>query len=1117
MSARTTQLLILLVLIGLSIGAGYSADEDYKYALSLMQERKEYKNAAEKFSEFISANPENKNTPKALFYMASCLAQLGKDSSAAGTFEKITRLYPQADKALLIDSYAYSADAYFRAKLYNKASQLYQHLITAYPDITQAESSLYWLAECYNRLATAAENHTPENEFYRKALSSYRKLAEKYPTSRFLPDALTAAGLLAYNFKDYQQSSYFFSCYNEIDIELEPAREELITYHEAESLYWLKDYKAAEKRFNRVITEFPTGRFLAECYAGLGWCRYSLGNTAGAAQAFKKAAENYKAENAAVNAHFDAAAAFEEAGDTAAAIQEYKQVIKTEAHPRKQAALVRLGVLQKDTASPEITELLHQAFDPEKPTADTDLSIEAGILLAEKKFDRQDYSAAEKIFTRIIKIAPSSKYAPYALYQLALVRSRQQKYAQASEAIKLLLKNYPESQLRLQAAYAIADYQDILGDTKKCRIAYRWLAAESEKWAENFLQKHQVDNPDKFSREARDIAAASLLRLAESLYKDKENPDSVSQAKDYFSSYITRYPDNPRLAAALLRLGELTEDDDLEIAHTYFKNAISSANNSTAADPADTEFKNIIMHARYRLCLNNILLAKKITSDPQKPHKYLKQALQEIDSFTNDYQNIAEAGNLLAQLGYYRSEAEYSLGDTEAALKGYEQSYSTAKNSSIADAALFSSAWIDQEKGNTAAADHKLQTLLQNYKDSQYCSNALYILARNSRHEKELQKAAEYLQMLLDKYPNPDFTGKALLELARIHTLKKEYNPAIACLQKLLTDSNSPEYPDALYTLSWIDWNKLNTASEAGKSKIYDNITSTLTELLNKFPEYNYSNLARFRLGEVAYNRQDYQNAATWYQEVITQKDKELSDKAHYRLAWCYLKQANSGQEYSAKALTEFQLICKEFPQSSLFAESALRAGRLLRQTEEYPEALKLYRAAEKGSDKESIIMAAKYGQGVTLLQLEEYSQALRIFKDYLQTYPQSPLLHEVNWGAGQAALMLGATADATDYFEQAKAENYMGEAAAKARYGLGIIAMEKNEFKLAREEFRKVDVFHSQWQNIAAEALLKAAEASRELGELQPAENDLKRIIEIYANTDSAHKAEELLLSEAE
>ena len=1115
MSVRIIQLFIILTIIGLSTDVGYSADEDYKYALSLMKERKEYKNAAEKFDNFVSANPQSKDAPKALFYMASCLAQLGKDSSAANTFEGITRLYPQADRDLLINSYAYSADAYFRAKLYQKASQLYTHLITNYPDITRAESSLYWLAECYNRLATATEKHTTDNTFYRQALANYRRLAEKYPTSRFLPDALTGAGLLAYNFKDYQQSSYFFSRYNEIDIKLEPARQELITYHEAESLYWLKDYKAAEKRFNSVIEDYPEGRFIAECYAGLGWCRYSLGDPAQAAQSFQRAAEKYKTENEATNAHFDAAAAFEEAGNTTAAIQEYKQVIKTEAHPRKQTAMVRLGVLQKDNSSPEITELLHQAFTPEQPNANKDLSVEAGILLAEKKFDQKEYSAAEKIFLQIIEIAPNSKHAPYALYQLALVRSHQQKYTQASKAIKLLLKNYPDSPLKLQAAYAIADYQDILGDSGKCRIAYRWLAEESEKWAENFLSKHTVDDPEKFTREAKDIAAASLLRLAESLFKDRNNPESVAQAKDYFGRYITRYPDNPRLPAALLRMGELTESDDLEIAHTYFKNAIRSADSST--DNTDPELENIIMHAKYRLCLNNILLAKKTATQTDKQKKYLTQTLEKIDSFFRDYQNTPAAENLLVQLRYYRSETEYSLGDTDAALQGYEQSYHTAGDSNIADAALFSSAWIEQKRGNTASASSKLKTLLDEYPDSQYCSNALYILALNSRRESKLKEAQRYLQLLLEKYPNPDFSGKALIELARIHTLQDDFTSAATCLQKVLTDTASPDYPDALYTLSWVDSNKVDTVSKENKAALWRKITFTLEELLNKFPEYKQNTLARFRLGEVAYSQQDYPKAASWYQKIITEKNPELQDKAHYRLAWCYLKQANLNSEFYSKALDEFLLICREYPKSGLFAESALRAGKLLRQAERYTEALKLYRKAEKNSDKPDIIMAAEYGQGVALLQLEEYSQALRIFKKYLKAYPQSPLLHEANWGAGQAALMLGASADATDYFNQAKADNYLGEAAAKARYGLGIIAMEKNEFKLAREEFRKVDVFHSQWQDIAAEALLKAAEASRELGEMKPAESDLKRIIDIYTNTASAHKAEELLLSEAE
>ncbi len=1120
MAATRLQLLILLIVTVFSGTMTLKADEDYKYALALMKERREYKSAAEKFNDYITANPDSNDTPRALFYMAGCLARLGKDSSAASTFEKLIRLYPHADSDLICQAYAYGADAYFRAGLYKKASELYADLTRIFPNAKQAESSLYWQAECYNRLASASE-HNSENQFYKQALSGYALLQQQYPTSRYLPDALTSAGILSYNFKDYQQSSAFFELYNEIDIELEPAREELVTYYSAESLYWLKDYKAAMKRFNKIINNYPTGKFIAESYSGLGWCYYNTGEIAQAAVTFVKAAEKLTTQSAALSSHFDAAAAFEEAGDTENAIKEYRLVVAADSHSKKQAALVRLGILEKDSGNPDITRMLSQAFTPQSADADKNLSLEAGVLLADKNFANGNYNQAVKVFSKIVKIAPGSKYAPYALYQLALANSKLNKYREASTAIKLLLKNYPDTSLRLQAAYAIADYQDILGAKNKSNIAYKWLAQEAEKWAETYIQKQQVNNPEKFRKDAGDIAAASLLRLAESLYKDRDNPKAQAEAKDYFSSYITRYPDNPRLAAALLRLGELTEKDNLQIAHTYFKNAIASAERAAVNATDDPEFSNILMHSRYRLCLNDILLSQQ-QNDKEKKDRNLDNALKNIESFIRDYQHDKTADDLLAQLKYYKSEAEYTLGNIEAAKAGYEKSFQTDKNSKIADAALFSSAWIDQQQGDTVSASAKLQQLLSTYNNSQYAANALYILAVNYRNQHDLQNAEKYLLQLLSKYPESEFKGKAGIEMAKVLAGQKRYTEAESLLKKLLNSTpEAPEDADTLYTLSWVYWNQLSSPTKdrqqsAETEKLYTAVTATLVELLNKYPDYKYSSLAKFRLGEVAYLQQAYENALSWYRSLTADKSEALADKAHYRIAWCCLQLAKENTEYNQQALNEFKLLCTNYPESTLLAESALRAAKLLRQQQDYQSAFEYYKKAENNSQKTAIIMAARYGQGITSLLLEEYTQSLRLFKAYLQDYPQSPLLHEANWGAGQAALMLGATADAADYFNKAKEKNYNGEAAAKARYGLGLIAMQNNDFKEAREEFRKVDVFHSQWSDIAAESLLKAAEASRKLGENTPAENDLKRILDIYANTPSAQRAEEMLLSEA-
>ncbi len=1116
MRTKILQIFILIVFTHLCANTSVSANEDYKYAIALMKERKEYKGAADKFAEFVKANPNSEEAPKALFYMASCLARLGKDNSAGSSYEKIITLYPNTSQNIIIDSYAYGADAYFRAQLYKKASRLYTKLIEKFPNATQVESSIYWSAECYNRLASSGK-HALDNPDYQAAINAYSDLEKSYPNSHFLPDALTGAGLLAYSFKDYQTSSEFFSLYNDLDIELEPARQELILYHSAESLYWLKDYKAAAKRFTAVIDDYPSGRFIAESYAGLGWCSYTLGNLLAAGESFKQAAEKYTDKVQALSAHFDAGAAFEEAGAKDKAIEEYTLVLSAPSHPRRQAALVRLGILQKDTTSVKSDKFLSEAFNIDDSSGDTSLSIEAGVLLADKMLDEKKFAKAAKIFSKIIEIAPNSEYAPFALYQLALAQAELKEYKKASTSIKLLLKNYPDSPLRLQAAYAIADYQNILGDTKKSHIAYKWLAEQSETWAMEYTRDHKVENIDKFTQDAKDIAAASLLRLGESLYKNKDDPKAQARAKDYFSDYITRYPDNQRIAAALLRLGELTEGDNLQIAHTYFVNAINSANMIATND---MEFINIKMHAKYRLCLNNILLSQNAEKSSTADHqKYLAEGLKSINEFLNEYQDVAEAKELVTHLNYYKSEAEYSLGNVDAALEGYDSSYLADKSSSVADAALFSSAWIEQEKGDTASSIQKLQTLLKNYKDSVYRSNALYILAVHSRKNKDLITAKEYLTELLQNHPDSEFADKAHIELAKVISLGGDNKRAVKELETFIKNNpESKENPNALYALSWAYFSQINSGSEdSEQAAIYTKVEKILKNLITTYPNYNNNLVAKFRLGEIAYNKMDYQNAVSWYKSTLQDSKSNLADKAHYRLAWCYLKLAKNEKNYQESALKEFLTICSEFPESSLFSESALRAAKLLRQKNDYSQALSLYKNAEKKSNNTEIIMGAKYGQGVTLLQLEEYSNALKTFKEYIASYPESPLKHEANWGAGQAAMMLGAVVDAAEYFNTAKANNYNGEAAAKARFGLGMIAMEKTEFKLAREEFRKVDVFHSEWQEVAAAALLKAAEASEELGEFDTAKNDLKRIIEIYSETSSAQTAEELLLTEAE
>ena len=1109
-------ILLLLLIIG-NNNKTATANEDYRYALALMQERKEYRTAISKFRKYIKENPAEADTPKAIFYMASCLAKTGKDTSAGNSYEQLIKLYPNTDRELLLQATAYGADAYFRAENYNKAIDLYSIILSRYPESTECETALYWSAEAYNRLL---QKNKENKELYTKAITSYQKLENKFPQSRFLQDAKLSAGLLAFSFKKYTEAIPFFSAYLKNASLLIPEKKELALYHLGESLYWEKDYQQAEQYFKKIISEYPSGKYLAESYSGLGWCAYSLNDQPAAAKNFSQAAQKHHNSKQAINEHFNAAVAFTQAGIAGKAENEYRNIIHNSPNSKSQISLLKLGTLLKkhpDKHKQEEAEILfRQAYNYTADNIDETITIEAGILLAEILVKKYKYIDAENIYHNIANNYPDSKYISFALYQLALTQAELKKYKKASLNIKKLLKNYPESSFRLQAAYAIADYQNKLGQTEKSRIAYQWLSTKGIDWAKKYCNANKTENPDTYLKEAKNIAAASLLHLAESLYTQENNQQAIEKAKNYFTDYVNRFPENPRTAAALLRLGELTEKSNPDIAEKYFQNTINTINNLNK-DQIDTELANVFLHAQYRLCINLLFQAQN-EIDTTRKNQLFTQTLNNINNFILNYKNDSQAEKLLPQILFYKAEAENYFNNTDTACENYLASYNADKNSSTADSALFSCAMIEHKKGEMQKAGKKLAIILRDYPKSQYIDNALYILAIYKRSTKDYNQGIKYLNELTDSFPTSELYQKSQLEKAKIYIAQKNYLNAEELLNNLLEISIDKDniIVNSLYNLALIYSYKLENDKlpAVQKKNLKNNLQNKLITIATDYPAYTNINIVKIQLAEYYYKEKKYQKAINWYNNSLNDNNK-FQDKVHYRLAWCYLKLSAQDKQFTKKALKEFFIICNDYSQSPLYAECAIRAAKIMRENNDYNKALDLYNNALKENLSEPFAMNALYGKSLTLLYLNKYNSAYNNFKKYIQKYPESPLFHEANWGVGQAALMLGADADAADYFNIAKANGYNGKVAAQARYGLGLIALNNNNYKEARDEFRKVDVFHKQWQNIAAAALLKAAEASHKLGEEETAINDLKRIIKLYSSTSSAKTAEEMLLAE--
>ena len=114
--------------------------------------------------------------------------------------------------------------------------------------------------------------------------------------------------------------------------------------------------------------------------------------------------------------------------------------------------------------------------------------------------------------------------------------------------------------------------------------------------------------------------------------------------------------------------------------------------------------------------------------------------------------------------------------------------------------------------------------------------------------------------------------------------------------------------------------------SDLGRSR-YQDARGSFQKIVERHPNSSFAPLGRFLLGETYYRDGEFDKVIKEFEAFIAFYPRhQISDLAQYRLAMSYydqLKPVEQDQGLTTKALTEFQKLVKEYPESR-YAPDAL-------------------------------------------------------------------------------------------------------------------------------------------------------------------------------------------------
>lgn len=329
--------------------------------------------------------------------------------------------------------------------------------------------------------------------------------------------------------------------------------------------------------------------------------------------------------------------------------------------------------------------------------------------------------------------------------------------------------------------------------------------------------------------------------------------------------------------------------------------------------------------------------------------------------------------------------------------------------------------------------------------DPQLAEDALYNYAKL---QYELDKglfneAIHSLGRYLELYPSSERSDEVRSLLAAAYYNSEDYEAAYTAISQLPAPDN-----DLRAAQQKIAYFRALKRYEQGDLQEAER---TLKESAAIGVSARYTSLASFWLGEIAFSRGNYAEAAEAYKSYLARAPKSEREYtiAHYNLGYCALQSQQYGgaeahfsdflslytpeDDYRADALNregDSRYAQRKFNEALSSYEKAYASRRTARHYAAYQRALTLGildRPSEKIEALKCIIELnagdyvdeATYELGRTYITRSQYKEGAKVLKEYVERYPNSPNYLAALSDLGMVSSNLGQNKQALNYYDQ--------------------------------------------------------------------------------------------------
>jgi tetratricopeptide (TPR) repeat protein len=435
-------------------------------------------------------------------------------------------------------------------------------------------------------------------------------------------------------------------------------------------------------------------------------------------------------------------------------------------------------------------------------------------------------------------------------------------------------------------------------------------------------------------------------------------------------------------------------------------------------------------------------------------------------------------------------DAFYAQGEYSDALEYYNRAIGAEPGG---DYAMFQLANSYYRMNRNFEAVSQFRRLLRIYPYSSLREQSQYNVAYIYLNTGNYDQAIEEFRTVISRFPGTEWAARAQYNIGDSYYNAGNYDEATAAYQEVL--ENYPRSSYIIEAINGIQFAQLSAGND-------DTSTDILEDFLADNPTSNTADRLRFRQAENLLQAGEYDAAVREFRQYLRiTNNQSLVPDAYFNMADAYQRTDDLDG-----AITAYETLINDFPQSERTAPALAELGRLLLMEGAYEESIERYNQLAELDPRYR--QEAYLGLGNANLEMDRIQEARQNFEQVLSLNPGSDAARV---GLGKV-LMEDSRPDEARRFFSLVTDNNTTAVGAEAQYLLGESYLRENDFDSALREYAKVGSLYQAYDVWVAESQYKTAEIYIREGRRGDAINLLNSIVEEYPGTEGAEKAQRLL-----